>query len=603
LIGVIALAPGEDRSPAQVGRPHNVVLFVPDGLRALMVDERTAPTIAAVRDRGVNFKNPHSLFPTFTTPNASAMATGHYYGDTGNFSNTIYAAFSVRSVTDSVTPSLEHDVALGDMDQHFGGDYLNEVTILKAASAAGFRTAAVGKVGPTFIFDHTDRTGDRTIIIDDSTGSPRGIPLSTQVRQALTAAGLPLQTPSRDENGKSGNSASPGIRVANVLQQNYFVGVTTRVILPLFKDGGAPFVLVFWSREPDGTQHNEGDSLNQLTPGINGPASLAAIKNADDGLARIEAALVDLGLADTTNIIVAADHGFATISKQSQTSVAARAAYADVPRSFLPPGFLAIDLAAALDLPLFDPDNKNASVSAGTFPARGNGLIGRDPRNPQVVVAANGGSDLVYVQKADKALAARVVTALGAQDYISGVFVDDSLGTLPGTLPLTAINLKGSARTPQPSIVVSFRTFSTGCEQPLLCAVEVADTTLKQGQGMHGSFSRADTMNFMAAIGPDFKTAFIDECPVSNADVGRTLAHLLGLEVGGKGRLVGRVFIEALKGGAVPKSIRRTLRAPTSNDGVRTELDYQLVGQTRYFDAAGSPGRTVGLQPSSEPQQ
>jgi type I phosphodiesterase/nucleotide pyrophosphatase len=579
LIGVIALAPGEGGSPAQVGRSHNVVLFVPDGLRALMVNERTAPTIAALRDRGVNFKNPHSLFPTFTTPNASAMATGHYYGDTGNFSNTIYAGFSVRSATDSVTPSLEHDAALGDMDRHFGGDYLNEVTILKAASAAGFRTAAVGKLGPTLIFDHTDRTGDRTIIVDDSTGSPLGIPLSTQVRQALTASGLPLQTPSR-----------------GVLQQDYFVGVTTKVILPLFKDGGAPFVLVFWSREPDGTQHNQTDSLGQLAPGINGPTSLAAIKNADDRLARIEAALADLGLADTTNIIVAADHGFATISKQSQTSVAARATYADVARSSLPPGFLAIDLAAALDLPLFDPDNKNAVISAGTVPARGNGLIGPDPRNPRVVVAANGGSDLVYVQKGDKALAARVVTALGAQDYVSGIFVDDSLGPLPGALPLTAINLKGSARTPRPSIVVSFRTFSTGCEQPVLCTVEVADTTLQQGQGMHGSFSRADTMNFMAAIGPDFKTAFIDECPVSNADVGRTLAHLLELEVGGTGGLIGRVFTEALKGGAIPKSITRTLRAPTTNDGVRTELDYQLVGQTRYFDAAGTPGRTVGLQ-------
>ncbi len=58
--------------------PHNVVLFIPDGLRAQIVDARTAPAMAAVRDRGVAFRNSHSLFPTFTTPNASAMATGHY---------------------------------------------------------------------------------------------------------------------------------------------------------------------------------------------------------------------------------------------------------------------------------------------------------------------------------------------------------------------------------------------------------------------------------------------------------------------------------------------------------------------------------------------
>ncbi len=48
---------------------------------------------------------------------------------------------------------------------------------------------------------------------------------------------------------------------------------------------------------------------------------------------------------------------------------------------------------------------------------------------------------------------------------------------------------------------------------------------------MHGSFSRADTMNFMAAIGPDFKSGFVDEAPVSNADIGKTIAQVLGLKI------------------------------------------------------------------------
>ena len=65
----------------------------------------------------------------------------------------------------------------------------------------------------------------------------------------------------------------------------------------------------------------------------------------------------------------------------------------------------------------------------------------------------------------------------------------------------------------------------------MLCTAEIADSTLQQGQGMHGSFSRADTMNFMAAIGPDFKAGFIDEAPVSNADVGKTIGQILGLTV------------------------------------------------------------------------
>ena len=351
---------------------------------------------------------------------------------------------------------------------------------------------------------------------------------------------------------------------------------------------------MFWSRDPDGTQHNQGDSLNQLTPGINGPTSLASIKNADNDLARLQKTLADLGLADTTDVFVTADHGFATISKESKTSPAALASYSDVPAGFLPPGFVAVDIATALGMPLYDPDAKDALVGANNHPSRANGLIGPDSKNPDVVVAANGGSDLVYLPKKDKKLAARVV-ALLAQDYVSGLFVDDSLGKFPGTLPLTAVNLKGSALTPMPAIAVNFRTFATGCEQPLLCTVEIADTGLQQGQGMHGSFSRADTMNFMAAIGPDFKAGFTDNAPVSNADVGKTVARILGLKIKDHGKLIGRVLTEPMPGGATPRYIARVIRSDPDPNGLRTVLNYQLVGNTRYFDAAGFPGRTVGL--------
>ena len=53
--------------------------------------------MAAVRDKGVNFTNPHSLFPTFTMANASGLSTGHFLGDTGVFSNTIYTGFPVAA--------------------------------------------------------------------------------------------------------------------------------------------------------------------------------------------------------------------------------------------------------------------------------------------------------------------------------------------------------------------------------------------------------------------------------------------------------------------------------------------------------------------------
>jgi hypothetical protein len=108
-------------------------------------------------------------------------------------------------------------------------------------------------------------------------------------------------------------------------------------------------------------------------------------------------------------------------------------------------------------------------------------------------------------QSAIRNIARRAVEVLSAQDYVSGLFVSNDLGPIPGALPISAIDLKGSAVTPLPSIVVNFRSFSTGCADPLTCGVEVADTALQQGQGMHGSFSRADTAIVAGALGPDFR--------------------------------------------------------------------------------------------------
>ena len=277
-------------------RPHNVVLFVADGLRPGMVNTRTAPAMTALMTRGVRFTNTHSLFPTFTTANASGMATGHMLGDTGDFSNTIYTGFQVPGAGDSLTPFLESDPVLGDVDEHFSGDYLNEETILKAARGAGMSTATIGKLGPALIFDHTERTGQHTIVVDDMTGRPGGIPLSDELKQRLSAAQVALQAPTRGDNGKAGTNTLAGTITANVEQQNFFADVATKGVLPWFKDRKKPFVMVFWSRDPDGTQHNQGDSLGRLIPGINGPTSLASIRNADDDLARVLEALKAQGL-------------------------------------------------------------------------------------------------------------------------------------------------------------------------------------------------------------------------------------------------------------------------------------------------------------------
>jgi hypothetical protein len=160
---------------------------------------------------------------------------------------------------------------------------------------------------------------------------------------------------------------------------------------------------------------------------------------------------------------------------------------------------------------------------------------------------------------------------------------------------MSQVNLRGKAATPTPSITVNFRSYATGCDEPTICSVEIADTVLRQGQGMHGSFGRGDTMNFMAAMGPDFKAGYVDSLPVSNADVGMTIAQIMDLHSAAAGGLIGRVMSEALPRGVIPKAFNGKLASKPAANGLQTIMKYQRVSSQRYFDAAGFPGRTVGL--------
>jgi hypothetical protein len=99
----------------------------------------------------------------------------------------------------------------------------------------------------------------------------------------------------------------------------------------------------------------------------------------------------------------------------------------------------------------------------------------------------------------------------------------------------------------------------------------------------------------MAARGPDFRMHFADEMPASNADIGMTIAHLLGLHLTPKGKLTGRVLQESLLDGKTVAVAPRTLESQPAADGLKTVLKTQRVDSSVYFDVAGFPGRTVGL--------
>lgn len=594
--------PGIAADPAPAPAPHkprNIVIFVADGLRYDSVTPDIAPTMWRIRKQGVDFTNSHAIYPTVTTANASAIATGHYLGDTGEYGNTLFVDFPVPCRLGAVVTFLEDDCILRDVKEHFGDGYLAQTTLINAARAAGYNTAIFGKKGPAAIQDLASLdsegrvvTDPKGVFIDDGTNhptNPDGTPTKSTILKGAMGADVFAVT----------GEASPALTtVPNVDQQAWLQSMATQSVIPNLALSGKPFVLFFWSRDPDATQHSAVDSEGHLVPGVNGGTAHAAITNADNNLKALIDALAANGLLENTDIFVTADHGFSTIAKGIPNAAG------DTPVASLPQGFLAIDIASWLGTRLYDPDRSNTEVilDDGDRPSGGSALIGPSPDKPAAIVAANGGSDFIYTpggRDTAKAIFAKLVAA----PYVGALFVNDALlkdnpQDFAGALPMSKIRLVGASRMPQPAIVVGFRSFvANGCKLgALLCTAELADTGLHTGQGMHGTFSRADTRNFMAAIGPDFKKAFADPTPVSNADIPHTIAHIMGIGLSGPGTLTGRAATEALVGGKpVPFTPKTEVSAPGPG-GVRTVLEYQEAAGVPYFDAAGIPGRTVGLK-------
>jgi hypothetical protein len=88
-----------------------------------------------------------------------------------------------------------------------------------------------------------------------------------------------------------------------------------------------------------------------------------------------------------------------------------------------------------------------------------------------------------------------------------------------------------------------------------------------------------------------------------------TAAKILGLMQKANGYLIGRVMTEAMPNGPTPQAFSETVESPPAANGLRTVLNFQRVRTQRYFDVAGFPGRTLGLeaeggnQPQSKPRR
>ncbi len=579
-----------------------VILMVWDGLRPDFVTPRDTPNLFGFARDGVRFDRHHSIYPTLTMTNAAALATGAPPAMTGIFGDDMFFGPALQNRGAAVAnPALKPASTGVVMDEDsellaalngadgFAGRLLGLDTVAQEVEREGGYVAVIGKRGPTFLFDN------RVAAISDGHDSlfqPHKdyLFVADDLAEPPAEAGLVGAMPPRTATGVSDRE-----------RDVYFAKLVTDRALPAAKsaaDAGRPALIVLWQHNPDLTQHRAG---------LGTAPALEALADCDLNLGRLRAAIESLGVADRTDLMIASDHGFATVQ-----------------------------VRVALDALL---------AAAGLKKSRD---------STDVIVAANGGSDFIYLSRDDFASVEarhdqlqRIVNFCEAQEWCGPIFaretaISDSrrraakpyLGWINGTFAQAAVGLFNSARSPD--LVISFRetpdldnkpftgrfkpAFAIGAEgqksvpnksQDLVRPVKgvlYADTgsgdSYTTGTGMHGAAGAREIHNFCAAAGPDFKRGFIDRTPTSNADVAPTMTELLGLlpNVGPAGIYpTGRPMTEARAGQAqyVGTAHPFTMKTDLMLQGVEVvaTLKATRLGDRVYLDDSSVERKPLGNSP------
>src|SRR5215813_7486014 len=132
-------------SPAAAGNAVLNFVLVLDGLRPDSIRPEETPNLWRLRQEGVNFTNGHSVFPTVTRVNATAIATGTYPDRNGIFGNQLY----VRGVDPNHAFSNDDYKNLLRLDEVTGGGMvlarsLGEILLKRGKTLAVVSSGSTG---------------------------------------------------------------------------------------------------------------------------------------------------------------------------------------------------------------------------------------------------------------------------------------------------------------------------------------------------------------------------------------------------------------------------------------------------------------------------
>jgi predicted AlkP superfamily pyrophosphatase or phosphodiesterase len=124
---------------ASAGRATLNIVLVLDGLRPDTITPEETPNLWRLRQEGVNFTNSHSVFPTVTRVNATAIGTGTLPARNGVVGNSQY----VRAVDPNHAFVNDDHKKLLHLDQVTGGGMVLVKTLGEILQERGKRLAAV----------------------------------------------------------------------------------------------------------------------------------------------------------------------------------------------------------------------------------------------------------------------------------------------------------------------------------------------------------------------------------------------------------------------------------------------------------------------------
>jgi hypothetical protein len=193
-----------------------------------------------------------------------------------------------------------------------------------------------------------------------------------------------------------------------------------------------------------------------------------------------------------------------------------------------------------------------------------------------VVVAANAGSDYLFVPDGDLNSVKAAVVSLQGRLQFGAIFVSDKYGDVAGTLPMSLIKTENPVTGRGPDIIVSFN-FDETVSVAGRPGISYASSVNRRGD--HGSFSSTDTHISMMAHGPDFKSGLYDTLPTGNVDIAPTVARILTFNMSG---IQGRVLDEALKGGprVTEYAVMDKAYRSSKKTGLKVKLSTDLDGRT-----------------------